>query len=115
MDTFLFAGIGVILGGLYIGSGLFLCLDIWSERAVWVAKLANRVDYRHALPIFHITSTCLGRGLCVARNAEPTVTKEKPRPLSGVAEINASLLRVLSRRHIEYIRDDRRSSRWDIR
>ena len=75
----------------------------------------NRVDYRHALPIFHITSTCLGRGLCVARNAEPTVTKEKPRPLSGVAEINASLLRVLSRRHIEYIRDDRRSSRWDIR
>ena len=90
-----------------------------SSRAVGVwlyfTHLVNRVDYRHALPVFHITSTCLGRGLCVARNAEPTVTKEKPRPLSGVAEINASLLRVLSRRHIEYIRDDRRSSRWDIR
>ena len=48
-------------------------------------RLVTRVDYRHALPIVHITSGYLGRGSCTVPNVEPTVTAERPRLLSGVA------------------------------
>ena len=65
-----------------------------SSRAVGVwlyfTHLVNRVDYRHALPIFHITSTRLGgsRFVWSAQNMEPKATAGRPKPLN-CAVVNA--------------------------
>ena len=37
--------------------------------------LINSVDYRHALPIFHIPSGCLGSGSCTVPNVEPEFSR----------------------------------------
>ena len=64
----------------------------WRVIGVWryFTHLVNRVDYRHALPVFHITSTYLGGGRCVAQNMEPMAKAERLRPRNG-AVVNVAM------------------------